>query len=153
MEWGVGQQLPLLCQCAPIGACIGLFFDCTSGWLRDRSCRRKLFVADVVFGGFSAIITFFGALVVLDGQLHPMLFVGVLTGFLAEHCLFGKWMGWLLFRLRVCGARAMRSAVRWSDRKILDFCSFWKRWLTNREKMRKNQNKIRKKAGFFQKST
>ena len=142
MEWGVGAQLPLLCQCAPIGACIGFFFDCMSGWLRHCSYRRRLFVADALFGGFAALVTFFGALVVLDGQMHPMLFFGVLIGFLVEHWVVGKWIGRLLCRTHVFVSRFVRDFIHCMDSKLVGFCRYLQRIVRKTQKMRKNQDKI-----------
>ena len=91
MEWSKSQQILFLLQSALVGAAIGALFDWLSGWYRERRYRKKLFVADILFGAVSAVGMFLGALVIMDGQLHPLLFFGGLFGFLFEHYAIGKW--------------------------------------------------------------
>lgn len=91
MEWSKSEQILFLFQSAIVGMLIGAVFDWLSGWYRERRYRKKLFFADILFGAVSAIGTFFGALVIMDGQLHPLLFFGGLLGLLMEHYVMGKW--------------------------------------------------------------
>lgn len=59
---------------------------------------------DIVFGPLAAVITFFGALAIMDGHLHPLLLCGVFFGMVAEHVCLGVWICKLL--------RHMRAGVR-----------------------------------------
>ena len=82
MEWSGRQQLLFLVHSALVGAGIGLLFDCISGCLRLRKYRRYLFIIDGLFGALAALATFFGSLVITDGYMHPLLFLGIGLGFL-----------------------------------------------------------------------
>ena len=74
-----------------IGLVLGLVFDVASGV--GRTLRRKLlFCLDVFLGPLFSLITFFSALVMTDGELPPLLFVGILFGFAIEHVSIGKWI-------------------------------------------------------------
>ncbi len=152
VEWTGSQQLLFLLQSGGLGFGLGFLFDVFTGLGRTGSrCQR--FWLDSFFGILAALITFFGSLAIMDGVLHPLLFAGILVGFLAEHAS----VGWLV-------SRWLFSAVRWSSeilQKILDvletilqkfplFLRFlWEKIRSHRPKCKKNRKKIR----FFQKNT
>ncbi len=107
MEWTGRQQLLFLLQSAGLGFLIGLLFEGITGI--GRVCRRRwcVFVLDALFGLLAALITFFGALAIMDGQLHPLLFAGELVGFLAEHSSVG-----------CVASRAVSTILRWCSRGL-----------------------------------
>ena len=99
MEWTGRQQVLFLLQSVGLGAAIGLFLDGIAALiLRDE--RQDRFVLDVVFGGVTALLVFLGSLVILDGQVHPLLIFGSSIGIIAEHFLIGLWVRNRLFRVR-----------------------------------------------------
>ena len=123
MEWSKNQQLIFLCQSAVAGGMIGGLFDVVSGWYRGPQYRSRLFVADAALGAIAAIITFFGALTIMDGHLHPLLFTGVVTGFLVEHYTIGRCLAHLISRIHRtisymiswcirCGREAYKAVLR-----------------------------------------
>lgn len=119
MEWSGDQQVLFLVPCVLIGVIIGFLFDMFSGWFRGRAYRHRLFVADAVLGALSAVITFFGALVVMDGHLHPLLFFGLLIGFFLEHYTVGAILGRLLCRFHYLLVRFLRVVDRVMQRIML----------------------------------
>lgn len=111
MEWSGEQQLGFLLRSAAVGIGIGLLFDVISGFWRGKKYRRQLYAADAILGVVAALITFFGALIIMDGQLHPVLFCGVLLGMLSEHYIVGRWLSFFLWKLRMVGLRFRVTAV------------------------------------------
>ncbi len=110
MEWTGTQQLGLLLESGGLGVLIGLLFDGMGGIVRGGPRSRwRLFSADVIFGLLAALLTFFGSLAIMDGQMHPLLFGGCLLGFLAEHIGPGRGVGWLTCRL----CREIRRLADW----------------------------------------
>ena len=91
MEWSGRQQIQFLLQSFILGGLLGLCLDIATGLFTARKRRRWLW-SDVLFGPFAAVITFFGALVIMDGQLHPLLFIGVALGMLTEHVTVGVYL-------------------------------------------------------------
>ncbi len=94
MNWSGWQQIGLLAQCVPCGVIIGLVFEINSGLIRCDTRKPFQYCLDGIFGVIAAILTFFCALVLMDGQLHPVLFLGVLCGFLMEHFTIGRFVEW-----------------------------------------------------------
>lgn len=88
MEWSGRQQIQFLLQSFMLGGLLGLCLDIATGLFTARKRRRWLW-SDVLFGPFAAVITFLGALIIMDGQLHPLLFIGVALGMLTEHVTVG----------------------------------------------------------------
>ena len=148
MEWSGYQQVLFLAPCALIGVAIGGLFDVFSGWFRGRAYRRRLFAADVLLGALSAVITFFGALVVMDGHLHPLLFFGLLFGFLLEHYTVGKMIGRFLCRCHCLLSGLRRKLVRIMQ-CALAFCV---RLAKKVPKCRKNSEKSEINPYFFKKT-
>lgn len=60
---------------------------------------------DIVCSVLFAMITFFAALVIMDGHLHPILFGGMSIGFAFVHFLCGHYIAYAVRVLRnVCGS-------------------------------------------------
>ncbi len=162
MEWTGAQQLGLLLESGGLGVLLGLLFDVMGGFVRGGSRGRwRLFLADVFFGLLAALVTFFGSLAIMDGQMHPLLFGGCLLGFLVEHIGPGRQVGWLVCRLRrwmrrvleaICmGAEAFLGVVFGFVNGL--FRSLKKKKPHQKEEKEKNGEKSRKKFRFFQKKS
>lgn len=98
-EWTGNQQLWFLLQSCGVGGMVGMLFDVLTGCGRASLKRYMVFFLDVLFGLLAALITFFGALVITDGRMHPLLFTGVLAGMLTEHFLIGRFISKLIQRV------------------------------------------------------
>lgn len=88
MEWTIRQQICFLLQSVCLGAIEGLCLDAITALIPSGK-RSVYFWIDVAFGPFAAVVTFFGALAIMDGQLHPLLLFGVFLGMLIEHVSLG----------------------------------------------------------------
>lgn len=89
MEWTGEQQITFLLESFCLGIMQGFLFDAISGLGRGQ--RKSLrAILDVVLGPLAALNTFFGALIIMDGQLHPLLLTGCGCGMLVEHLLLGN---------------------------------------------------------------
>lgn len=135
------QQLGFVPKSMVLGCCIGCILDISSGFWRGKKYRLKLYVSDVVCCALAAVITLFGSLVITDGQLHPMLFVGVVLGVIAEHCLVGRWLS-----LIIC--KAKRHLRAWAY-KISEKCAVGLRlfdsavsrmWIKGRKRLKNEKN-------------
>ena len=138
MEWTGRQQMFFLLQSIGLGAVQGFALDVITGLTRPFVKKTWLWT-DVLFGPVAAVCTFFGALAVMDGHLHPLLLFGVIVGMAAEHILIGVWVCRFLRRVR----RMMRNAVRIGDgylRCMAGACA--RRW----QDLRLRKVKRRKKA-------
>ncbi len=153
MEWNGKQQLLFLMQSSVIGIIVGLLFDGISGYFRGRSYRNCLFVADVLLGLVAAIITFFGALVITDGYLHPVLFVGSGIGFVSEHYLLGQWLSLWFHFAHTKVSRAFAYLLNYFDDIFLDFQNYLCRTRCIKHEKPKKAKKTRKNAMFFQKNS
>ena len=128
MEGYEAQQFDVLFKSVIIGGLIGILLDAYSGFWLGKRYRFTLFVSDVLFGVVAAMMTFFGALVVTDGYLHPVLVVGIVCGCVAEHWLIGRWLAALFFRMHC----VWRSSLCYSKRFLADFMG---KCVYKREKM------------------
>lgn len=99
MEWTGRQQLWFLLQSVGLGFVVGLLLDTVTSFVPPMR-RHGYLWTDVVFGPFAAVVTFFGALVIMDGQLHPLLLFGVFFGMLIEHISVGIFMHKVLWNVR-----------------------------------------------------
>ena len=115
MEWTGQQQVWFLLQSIGVGALQGLLLDVATGFVPVTRRKHWLWI-DVLFGPAAAIITFCGALVVMDGQLHPLLLFGVFFGMGLEHILVGVWV--------CCAIRKGRRLLREMQRQIRHFWGF-----------------------------
>ena len=90
LEWSGWQQIQFLFESIPCGVVLGLLFEMTSGFVRFSAKKWTGYFLDALQGVLSAIITFFAALVTMDGQLHPLLFIGVVLGFGCERFVLAR---------------------------------------------------------------
>ena len=149
MEWTGRQQLDYLLQSVLVGVVVGVVFDVMTECGRAAGRRRTVFWLDGLFGVLAALITFFGALVITDGRLHPLLFFGVLSGMAVEHYSVGRLLARIVchslgFVRRLChlterGARLVASGVRKVGKRTV--C------------LLKKGKKVAKKGCFFEKKT
>ena len=121
------QQLNVLLQSTALGGGIGTLFDVCGGFWRGKKYRRQMFLTDVVLCALSAVITFFGALIVADGQLHPVLFVGILLGVVAEHYAVGRWLGFLSFKMHTIARHTAAYFKKITVRFFFRCASFWRK--------------------------
>lgn len=91
MEWTGEQQIQCLLQSICLGLMQGATFDVFTG-LGRQTTRFRRWVLDAFFGPIAGLMLFFGTLVIMDGQLHPLLLVGSLIGLLLEHITIGAWL-------------------------------------------------------------
>ena len=124
MEWTGRQQILFLLQSIGLGAFQGFALDVITGFTRPLTQRKWLWM-DVMFGPMAAVCTFFGALVVMDGQLHPLLLFGVTLGMAAEHVLIGGWMCRILRRGRLVAHRTVRGGYRFVRRLAVACVQRW----------------------------
>lgn len=130
MGWTWRQQLWLLLQCMGLGVSLGVLYDLFGIVRLWRSRRRRsLFLTDALFGVLAALVTFFTALAIMDGRMHPLLFFGSVFGFTVQHLTLGRIASRALYRagaalIRVCRSAAavlMRplcaARLRWNGRK------------------------------------
>ena len=99
VEWSGREQVYFFFQGVLAGVCIGFLFDVFTGWGRAYRSALRVFVLDVVFGLLAAWFTFCASLVIMDGQLHPLLFLAMGLGMVSEHACIGRWVS-----RGVCGA-------------------------------------------------
>lgn len=116
VEWSSMQQLGFLLKSMVLGCCIGCVLDISGGIWRGKKHRHKMYVSDVVCCILAAVITFFGALVITDGQLHPVLFAGIIFGVIAEHFVVGRWLSLFVYKflkqLRALAPKMVEKCVR-----------------------------------------
>lgn len=141
MEWTGQQQIRFLLQSIILGVWQGLCLDLITSLFTGRKRRRWLWT-DVLFGPLAAIITFFGALVIMDGQLHPLLFFGVALGMVAEHVTLGLLMARLLRNVRHIVTETIRKVVR----NFLDVSASVRRWSAWRPRKREKEPKKARKS-------
>ena len=66
---------------------------------------------DAAFGVLAALLTFYGALAIMDGRMHPLLFVGLAVGFWLQHRTVGRWVSRWLYRAGRMLGRGIRALV------------------------------------------
>lgn len=104
IEWSGQQQLLFLLKSIPVGAIIGFVFSVINANSRERKFSWRWFTVDIICSVLFALITFFASLVIMDGHLHPILFVGMVIGFLGVHFLCGRYIVYVIRALRsACG--------------------------------------------------
>lgn len=119
MDWmQFGPMTPrMLLSCFLVGVVVGLLFDMVCGV--GRAVQRKiLFLLDVTLGPLFSIITFFASLVITDGNLYPLLFTGLLFGFLVEHMTVGRGVSWGVSQL----LRLLKSVEKFV-RRVMGRCN------------------------------
>lgn len=100
-----------------LGGMIGMLLDVFSGFGRNRK-RVYRFWLDVAFGPLAAILLFLGSLVIIDGQLHPLLLLGALLGAVLEHVTIGVYLSKFVVFLR----KIVRKFITIFG-KVLSFCA------------------------------
>ena len=99
MEWTISEQVRFVGQSICLGIMIGILLDIFSGLERNRT-RIYRFWLDVLFGPLAAILLFLGSLVIMDGQMHPLLIFGAFVGLLLEHLTLGRYLSKAVVFLR-----------------------------------------------------
>ncbi len=161
MEWSGSQQVWLLLQSTGLGFGLGFVYDVLQLPCYCGGGRIRRFVMDVLFGAVAALVTFYVALALMDGRLHPLLFFGSGVGFLAQHSCIGHWLcrglrrlaaGWRRMKLarKQAFASAAAKLTAWlsAGRKRLFCC----RKPATAEKVAEKRKKNRKKGDFFTKT-
>lgn len=152
LEWGGVQQLALLLQSGGLGVALGLLLSWLSG-LGYGKTKIWRFVSDMVFCVFAAVFTFYAGLVLTDGRLHPVLFLGLLSGMCVEHILVGKWVSRFAYKT----TRLLRGIAAFLFALLMRFFEKIKTLLRKfgvvKQKIAKNVKKTRKNRHFFQKKT
>lgn len=100
MKWMWLQQVRLLLQSMGLGFILAILFDLFS-IIEKLHIRSKIgvFIADTLFGLLSALITFFVSLAIMDGRMHPLLFVGSFLGFFVQHISLGHMVSPKIYKL------------------------------------------------------
>ena len=154
-EWTGQQQVLLLCHSVAFGGCLGLVFDFFN--VPSKSSRRHrlmTFLCDVVFFAVAALATFFFSLAVMDGRMHPLLFIGSSLGVILEHLLIGRLISRLLY---LCGRffyRLIRRLEEWITLMLRVCLSVISHAVSAlRSKMQKNIEKTRKKPQISEKNS
>lgn len=99
MEWTIRQQICFLLQSVCLGAMEGVCLDAITALIPSQK-KRDCFWIDIAFGPFAAVVSFFGALVIMDGQLHPLLLFGVFFGMWIEHIFIGIFLHKVVRKIR-----------------------------------------------------
>ena len=146
MEWSKNQQILFFLQSAILGILLGVLFDLITGLMRNKSKAFRS-CADILFGPFAAIISFLAALVIMDGQMHPLLFAGCFVGGFIEHISVGVWISKAVSFLSICVQRAL--GVFFS--RIKKLCHLFFIAIKNRKKGEKKQENAKKTHHFFKK--
>lgn len=126
MEWTGRQQILFLLQSIGLGFIVGFCLDSVTA-VTQRSARRRWRLSDMLFGPIAALLVFLGALVIMDGQLHPLLILGSFWGMLAEHFTLGIWVGKLLQKVRYYIRKLnaiLIACAAWGIRNILDLMRY-----------------------------
>lgn len=144
VEWTGREQVYFFLQSMLVGACIGVLFDVFSGWGRLLHKKAKIFLVDILFAFLSAILTFCASLVIMDGQLHPLLLFGLMCGALAEHYSVGhfvslcfSYIGKLLTRFKV---KLIIVTKTYSSRCYSDNARFGAKFREKSKNNKKNTN-------------
>lgn len=140
MEWSGRQQIEFLLQSFLLGVVQGLLLDVMTGLVFIAKRKRWLWT-DMIFGPIAAIITFCGALVIMDGQLHPLLFFGVFFGMALEHVVIGTYVCRLMRHLRRGSMQIVRMIQRFLRRFLSVTCVWAVRLVHYREKPAENDEK------------
>lgn len=152
MEWTWQQQAHLLLQSGGVGFALGMVYDVFRAAETGRTARVRVFVLDALFGVTAALVTFYAALAIMDGRLHPLLFAGCGIGFAAQRRSIGRLTGRLWRRLFAALGRFSRGVGRriddWSDSIRRRFSRLW---VAKSSDLGKKDEKNRKKFHFFRK--
>ena len=72
------------------------------------STHKTFLWVDIVFGPVSAVVTFCGALLIMDGQLHPILLFGIFLGMAISHFSIGRFLCGAVRKMRISARRGAR---------------------------------------------
>lgn len=112
MGWMGREQVRLLLESGGLGLLLGVLFDVCCALSRACGGRRWLrFGVDAAFGVPAALLTFYGALAIMDGRMHPLLFAGLAVGFWLQHRTVGRWVSRWLYRAGRMLGRGIRALV------------------------------------------
>lgn len=115
MGWLRQEQVRLLLESGGLGLLLGVLFDICCALSRGCGRRRWLrFAVDAAFGIPAALLTFYGALAMMDGRLHPLLFGGLAVGFWLQHRTVGWWFSRRLYR----AGRAIGRGITWLTSRL-----------------------------------
>lgn len=152
LEWGGAQQILLLLRSGFLGVVLGVLFDLLSGILY-RKTKLIRFISDIIFCLFAAMVTFFTSLVISDGLLHPVLFLGTLIGLSVSHFTIGR----LLSRFSYQMAHFLHVCMGLFVVKIQHFYKriavCYRRIIKKGRKESGSSKKTRKNRRFFEKKT
>ena len=116
MGWMGREQVRLLLESGGLGLLLGMLFDVFGALSRACGRRRiRRFLVDAAFGIPAALMTFYGALAIMDGRMHPLLFGGMLVGFCLQHLTIGRRGCRLLYRVGSGVSRGIRAVCRMAD--------------------------------------
>lgn len=115
MEWTWQQQAHLFLQSGGVGFALGMVYDVFRAAETGRTARVRAFVLDALFGVTAALVTFYAALAIMDGRLHPLLFAGCGIGFAAQRRSVGRLTGRIWRRVFAALGRFRRGVGRRMD--------------------------------------
>ncbi len=153
MEWTGQQQIAMLVQSGGVGLLLGVVYDMFFAAGR-RNTRPAVFIRDALFGLVAALITFFCALAITDGKMHPLLFAGSGLGMAAEHYSVGRALRWCIYTMR----RNIGVGIKWLDHILYTGAKvIWsllsKVWSAQKRFWSKSRSKNSQKRGIFEKNS
>lgn len=98
IEWTGSQQLAFSAHSVVLGILVGFFTDVAFAVL-CRDTRRRWLLFDTLSGPLIALFVMFGALIIMDGHLHPLLFLGSFLGMIVEHLTLASAIRWIIRNL------------------------------------------------------
>ena len=116
IEWTGGQQITFFVQSVVLGIVVGVLLDVAFAML-CRNARRRWLLFDVLSGPQTALLVMFGALVIMDGHLHPLLLLGSILGMVVEHLTLAGVIRWGIKYL-YCFARLLKQIVLECGRRL-----------------------------------
>ncbi len=117
------EQVRLLLESGGLGLLLGVMFDVCCAVSRGCGGKRWLrFCVDAAFGIPAALLTFFGALAIMDGRMHPLLLGGMAVGFWLQHRTIGRVATRWLYRLGRSIGRCAGALLNGADRGIGAVC-------------------------------
>ena len=149
IEWSGQQQLLFIARSMLAGLIIGVLFEVTNGLGRIHRNRWRTMALDLVFSVLASVITFFASLVIMDGQLHPVLFTGIFIGAFMLHFSVGKYIASCVYNAGLF-LRMLISELILITEKIQNEI---KRFTRSHICRGKNVNKIKKNEEILPKKT
>lgn len=92
-----------------LGVLVGFFIDVAFAVL-CRDTRRRWLLFDAVSGPPAALLVMFGALIIMDGHLHPLLILGSFLGMFVEHLTLAGAISWIIKNV-CCFLRLLKQIV------------------------------------------